>query len=301
MPSQRVGDLSRQKVCLQKADWKSRYDPIIEMTSLRKMNQARLFIPALLLTVFLLTGPVKTELGGIQAGISSSTAPPGGSANLQRFSRSHFSFSLDLYSALAGQDPAKNQDGIENEMLSNNLLFSPYCVSVALAIMFLGAGAGSSTALELRSALHLNNFSFSDVHDSYQTVLNQLTDPYYSEILTTANGIFQQEGLSISNKYKRALGEFYAGAALQPVDFARNPQSAMDRINLWARNLTDGKINNLLPRSTDIVSTTRLVLASALAFRSKWLFRFDPAMTFDKGLFYATSKKRYCNLHYLVK
>lgn len=291
MPSQRVDDLSRHKVSLQKADWKSRYDPIIEITSLRKMSQAKLLILALLLTVVLLIGPVESELGGIPAGTS--TAPPGGSANLQRFSRSHFSFSLDLYSALARQDPAKNQDGIENETVSNNLLFSPYCVSVALAIMFLGAGAGSSTALELRSALHLNNFSFSDVHDSYQTVLNQLNDTYYSEIFTTANGIFQQEGLSISNKYKRALGEFYAGAALQPVDFTRNPQSAMDRINLWARNLTDGKINNLLPRSTDIASTTRLVLASALSFRSNWLFRFDPTMTFDKGLFYVTSEKRY--------
>lgn len=165
----------------------------------------------------------------------------GGVVDLQRFSRSHFAFSLDLYSALAEQSPSNSEGEI------GNLLFSPYCVSTALSMIFLGAGAGSSTSLELRSALHLNNFSFSDVHDSYKTVLSKLADPYYAEILVAMNGIFQQEGTYISEKYKRALEEFYY-VRIQPMDSVRNPQLAVD--NFLAKNFTRQKILHLFHKST---------------------------------------------------
>jgi serine protease inhibitor len=222
--------------------------------------------------------------------VNSVTGSSGGTGvvDLQRFSRSHFAFSLDLYSALASQSPANN----EGE--AGNLLFSPYSVSTALSMIFLGAGAGSTTSLQLRSALHLNNFSFSDVHDSYKTVINKLSDPYYTEILVTMNGIFQQEGLYISEKYKRALEEFY-NVQIQPMDFMRHPQLAVDNINSWARNFTKQEIPHSLHKTTapaSIKPELGINLANGLAFRSHWLYRFDPASTFDKGLFYTTSKKR---------
>ncbi|KAI9559716.1 hypothetical protein GHT06_013721 [Daphnia sinensis] len=212
-----------------------------------------------------------------------------GVVDLQRFSRSHFAFSLDLYSALASQSPANHEDE------AGNLLFSPYSVSTALSMIFLGAGSGSTTSLQLRSALHLNNFSFSDVHDSYKTVINKLTDPYYADILVTMNGIFQQQDTYISEKYKRALEEFY-NVRIEPVDFVRHPQLAVDSINSWARNFTKQTIPRPLYKPTvqpSINPQLGITLANGLAFRSHWLFRFDPASTFDKGLFYTTSKKRF--------
>ena len=214
---------------------------------------------------------------------------------LQRFSRSHFAFSLDLYSALAAQSPARDsEEGGSGDASETNLLFSPYSLSTALAMIFMGAGAGSSTSLQLRSALHLNNFSFSDVHATYTTVLAKLADPYYGQVLTVANGIFQQQEseqqvTDTDSTYRRALEEFY-GAQMQTVDFGRPPM-AVAAINAWASNLTDGRISSL-GSAAGVDQTTRLVLASGLAFRSQWLFRFDPAMTFDKGLFYTSSKKR---------
>lgn len=211
-----------------------------------------------------------------------------GVVDLQRFSRSHFAFSLDLYSALA------NQSSANSESEDGNLLFSPYSISTALSMIFLGAGAGSSTSLQLRSALHLNNFSFSDVHDSYKTVLSKLADPYYGEILVSVNNIFQQEGIFISEKYKRALEEFY-NVQIQPMDFKRHPQLVVDNLNLWARNFTGQKMSHLRQQSLTpalIDPELGITLTNGLAFRSHWLFRFDPASTFDKGLFYTTSKKR---------
>lgn len=68
---------------------------------------------------------------------------------LQRFSRSHFAFSLDLYSALIATKDSSFQP-------ESNLLFSPFGVSTVLGMVFLGAGAGSSTSVQLRSALKLN-------------------------------------------------------------------------------------------------------------------------------------------------
>lgn len=256
-----------------RADWKSRYEPL----RMDKQRPARLATFLLALCVFI--SPVRS-----QQPVNTSA----GGGGLQRFSRAHFAFSLDLYSALASQDPADDSDG-DGDV--GNVFFSPYSVSTLLAMMFLGAGPGSSTALQLRSALHLNNFSFSEVHASYKTVLNKLADPYYPNVLASANGIFQPEGIFISDKYKRALGEFY-DAALQPIDFARHPQMTIDSINQWARNLTKGKISSLLHEQTVMDASSHLILANALAFRSQWLFRFDPDLTFEKGLFYTTSKKR---------
>ena len=259
-----------------RADWKSRYEPV-QLKRVDHQWPSRLATFLLILSAFIIfcIVPVKSQ--------SVNTA---GGAGLQRFSRAHFAFSLDLYSALASQNPANGSDGDVG-----NVLFSPYSVSTVLAMMFLGAGPGSPTALQLRSALHLNNFSFSEVHSSYKTVLNKLADPYYSQVLAAANGIFQQEGLFISDKYKRALSEFYS-TAFHPVDFAR-PQTISDSINQWAKNLTEGKISSFLHKPSVIDPSTRIILANALAFRSQWLFRFDPALTFDKGLFYTTSKRRY--------
>lgn len=212
-----------------------------------------------------------------------------GMVDLQRFSRSHFAFSLDLYSALA------NQSSTNSESEDGNLLFSPYSISTALSMIFLGAGAGSSTSFQLRSALHLNNFSFTEVHDSYKTVLSKLADPYYGEILVTVNNIFQQEGIYISEKYKRALEEFY-NVQIQSLDFKRHPQLVVENLNSWARNFTGHqKMTRLRPQYTTPPlpdPELGITLTNGLAFRSNWLFRFDPASTFDKGLFYTTSKKR---------
>ena len=116
----------------------------------------------------------------------------------------------------------------------------------------------------------------------------------------------------------RALAEFYA-ADIQSQDFQTNPQAAMNNINEWVRNLTKGsylfikkncsiisfhyqfimfycirwigKISHVLPKGID--QATKIAVVNGLAFRSQWLFRFDPGMTFDKGLFYTTSKKRF--------
>jgi len=202
---------------------------------------------------------------------------------LQRFSQSQFTFSLDLYSALAatGQNVSDTQ---------SNLLFSPFGVSAVLGMIFLGTGAGSSTSLQLRSALQLNSLGFNDVHSSYKTVLSKLGDPYYAGVMAAASGVFQQKGLSISDKYKRALDEFYS-STMQLVDFLQQPQGAVDAINAWASNVTHGNFSSLIQQPLD--PSARLLVVNGLAFRSQWLFRFDPAMTFDKGLFYTTTKKRF--------
>ena len=214
----------------------------------------------------------------------------GGGLDLQRFSRSHFAFSLDLYSVLADQKPI-HSDGEAD----GNLLFSPYTISTALSMIFLGAGAGSNTSMQLRSALQLNNFSFSAVHDSYKAVLNKLADPYYGEILATVNNIYQHDDKFVSEKYKRALEEFYH-VQIQRMDHMRRHLANDDNSNPPNRNDTKRQLSFHLQKSAadqlPSAHQSGLTMVNGLAFRSDWLFRFDPASTFDKGLFYTTSKKR---------
>lgn len=127
------------------------------------------------------------------------------------------------------------------------------------------------------------------VHASFETVLNNLDR--HAEGLAAANGLFQQQGaFEVSETYRRALDEYY-DAAVQPLNFRGQPLQAMEYINAWARNGTHGKVERLLRRPLD--PHTQLVLVNALTFRSQWLYAFDARLTFDKGLFYTTSYKRF--------
>ena len=109
-----------------------------------------------LTTLAVLSMVVSHNVFGVAASSSSTST-------LQYFSRSHFAFSLDLYSALVATQQNLSQT-------QSNLLFSPFGVSTVLGMIFLGSGAGSSTSQQLRSALKLNRLGW-----TYLT-LSHLTD-----------------------------------------------------------------------------------------------------------------------------
>lgn len=80
--------------------------------------------------------------------------------NVQRLSRAHFEFTLDLYRHLM-EAPGGRE----------NVLFSPYSIYNVLSMLFLGAGATSDTSRQLREALHYTNLSYAEVHNAFKLVL----------------------------------------------------------------------------------------------------------------------------------
>jgi serpin B len=179
-------------------------------------------------------------------------------------------FAWDLYQAV------RTQDG--------NLFFSPYSVSLALAMTF--AGARGDTEAEMAQTLHFT-LPQEQLHPAFNALDLSLTADAGADSgfqLNLANAIWGQQGFDFLPAYLDRLAVNY-GAGLQLADFTDPAQREQARamINTWVSAETQGKIKELFVEGT-LTEATRLVLANAIYFRADWETPF-PAESTDPAPF----------------
>ena len=77
----------------------------------------------------------------------------------QALSKSHFEFSLNLFRELTLASSSEEDV---------NFVFSPYCVNLALSMMFLGTRSASPTSNQFRKVLGYEGISYVDVHKAFK-------------------------------------------------------------------------------------------------------------------------------------
>jgi serpin B len=178
-------------------------------------------------------------------------------------------FAFDLYQQLAGQD--------------GNLFYSPYSISLALAMT--RAGAGGETLAEMDRTLHFS-LPAERLHPAFNALDQQLAakaadKPEYVNgepfQLDLANSLWGQSGYDFYPTFLDLLAENY-GAGMHLVDFKTGAESARQTINAWVSEHTGQKIQDLLAPGT-VDPTTRLVLANAIYFKAGWVFPFEEDQT----------------------
>lgn len=183
-------------------------------------------------------------------------------------------FAIDLYHAVRDEE--------------ENLFFSPYSISAAMAMTW--AGARNQTEIQMANTLQFN-FSQEKLHSLFNELdldLNNRNqnpsgnDANYLE-LKICNEVWGQQDYSFLDTYLDTLMMNY-GAGIRLVDFINNPEEARLDINSWVAKQTENKIEDLLAQN-DIMSLTRLVLTNTIYFNASWGIPFDPDQTYD-GLFY---------------
>ena len=193
--------------------------------------------------------------------------------DLQTVVKGNNTFGFDLYQEL------KDKEG--------NLFFSPYSISIALAMTY--AGARGQTEKEMAEVLH---FSLEQelLHSSFsklQSHLNTVQDKGHIK-LSTANSLWAQKGYHFLDTFFD-LNKKYYGAGLNFVDFKKETEAARKTINIWVKDKTQQKIKELIkPGMVD--SLTTLVLCNAIYFKGDWLSQFDKKRTIDAD-FYVTPDK----------
>ena len=172
-------------------------------------------------------------------------------------------FAFDLYRNL-------HQEG-------ENLFFSPYGVSLALAMVY--TGSHGATEEQIAGVLH---FELAP-HDLilvfgglYSRLLGQGTGSFQ---LRLANSLWWQEGFELRQVFSDTLRK-RLGATVKPLDFSTIPDRAVGTINGWASRETGGQIKELLPRGS-LTPLTRLLVANAITFRATWQTRFNADYTHD--------------------
>ncbi len=196
-------------------------------------------------------------------------SPTSAKDDMARLVSGNTAFALDLYQALLDAN-------------NGNLFYSPYSISVALAMT--QAGARGSTLAQMNSALHftLSGESLHQAFNALQLALasrqanaNQPDVKDYQ--LNIANSTWGQSGYKFMQGYLDLLAENY-GAGMRLVDFKADPEKARQLINDWVAQQTAQKIKDLIPQGS-INDLTRLVLANAIYFNAGWLHTFDAAKT----------------------
>jgi serpin B len=168
---------------------------------------------------------------------------------------------------------------------AENVFFSPYSISLALAMTY--AGARGATETEMGDVLHFEPTG-QGIHPVFNWLdlqldeRDQIAPPSEGEgfELRIANAVWGQEGYGFLEDYLDTLAVNY-GAGLRLTDFMGDPESSRIAINDWASEETEGKVEDLLPPSTINVET-RLVLTNAIYFVAPWRKPFDEAETRDE-------------------
>ena len=200
--------------------------------------------------------------------------PAASAAELAELVGGNTAFAFDLYQALRTKE-----DG--------NVVYSPYSVSLALAMAY--AGARGETERQMAGTLHFS-LPQEQLHPAFNTLSQELdrrvqgaggTDGRGFQ-LSVANALWGQEDVQFLSEFLDLLAANY-GAEMRRLDFARE-EKARKTINDWVNKQTEGRIEELVPPGV-LDASTRLVLTNAVYFNAAWARQFDPRRTQD-GVFY---------------
>ena len=164
---------------------------------------------------------------------------------------------------------------------SENLVFSPYSISLAFSMAYAGAHGETETQM----ARTLGYLPQETQHPAFNALDRRVSQPAGADgdsgtpfQLNVANAVWGQLGYPFEGFYLDTLARHY-GAGLQTVDF-RQTVAATEEINDRVSGETEGRIEDLLPPET-IDPDTRMVLTNAIYFNASWSYKFEESATED--------------------
>ena len=171
---------------------------------------------------------------------------------------------FDLYHQLATEE-------------KENLFFSPYSISTALAMTY--AGARGETAEQMNTTLHFGGQIVTHPAFAYlRTALDRIQKKENIQ-LNVANALWPQKDLEFRTEFIDLTQKHYA-SELHPVNYPTDSEGARNQINQWVEKQTHEKIKDLIGEA-DLNALTRLVLVNAIYFKGNWAAQFDPKQTHD--------------------
>jgi serpin B len=183
-------------------------------------------------------------------------------------------FAFKLYQALKGNE--------------GNLFYSPYSISLALAMTY--AGASGETAQQMAATLQFM-LDQKRLHPAFNWLDAELASRGEGAQgkdgkgfrLNVANAIWGQKDYEFLPAFLDVLAENY-GAGLRILDFITETEKSRLAINDWVSDRTEGRIKDLIQPGA-INELTRLVLTNAIYFNAAWDNPFNDKTT-TNGPFY---------------
>jgi serpin B len=223
------------------------------------------FVLAILFLLLSACGPTASIA---KSALQRSTSPSVQAEDFDSLTDENNAFALNLYQSLRARD--------------GNLVYSPYSISLALAMTYAGARGG--TEAQMAQTLHFLP------QDKLHPALNALdlelarrgeagSEDATPLQLNIANAVWAEQTFPFLQSYLDLLAQNY-GAGIQLADFINQYEAVRKEINGWVSNETNDKIQDLLPEGV-LKPSTRMVLVNAIYFKADWMIPFDPNNTHD--------------------
>jgi len=202
----------------------------------------------------------KSEVELIKSSELRQTEPTVPQSDLEKLVSGNSRFTFNLYQALRDDD--------------ENLFFSPFSISIALAMTY--AGAREQTETQMAETLHyyLPQTHLHPAFNYLDMLLNPLNSTGSQEEkafqLNIANSLWGQKDYPFLPGFLDVIAMNY-GSGLRLVDFIPEDRREEARlaINEWVGQQTEQKILELIEEDI-LTEYTRLVLANAIYFMGDW-------------------------------
>lgn len=169
------------------------------------------------------------------------------------------SFGIDLFRVTATSE-------------DKNMMLSPLSASTALTILL--NGCNTQTYLQIRDMLGYQGLTTDEVNAAYHSLVAQLLNIDPEVKLSLANSAWYRQGFKVKTAYLDTIGSAF-DAEIAGLDF--NSPSALETINKWASDNTNGKI----PKVLDAIDPYAVMfLMNALYFKGTWTYQFETSQTF---------------------
>jgi serpin B len=197
--------------------------------------------------------------------VTSPDTPPD---DIQTLVENNNTFAFDLYQSLQTQN--------------ENLIYSPYSISLALAMTY--AGARGETESQMAQTLHF--LRQEQLHPAFNSLDLQLAERGKAQSedetplqLNIANAVWAEQTYPFLQGFLDTIALNY-GAGIRLADFINQYEAVRKEINDWVSNQTEGKIKDLIPEGV-LNTDTRMALVNAIYFKADWLSPFDAESTQD--------------------
>ncbi|MCJ7738330.1 MAG: serpin family protein [Anaerolineae bacterium] len=236
-----------------------------------KNPRTTLFATLALFTVLNLLGCASPQAADSVTQSSSKpreSAPDVHDDSVSALAKGNSAFAFDLYQQIRGG--------------SENIFYSPYSISAALAMTY--AGARGETGQQMARTLHYT-LPQDELHPAFNWLDQTLAGRGESAQgqddggfrLRVVNTIWGQKDYAFLMEYLDTLARNY-GAGLRILDFAADAEAARQAINDWVSEQTEERITDLIPEGV-LDPTTRLVLTNAIYFNAAWMYPFPEHQT----------------------
>ena len=164
-----------------------------------------------------------------------------------------------------------------------NLFYSPYSLYTAMAVVYAGA-SGQHRNAEFQDVMgigvpsdrfhrNLNSLDLTLLNDSVRPGEEDTEAADSRPTLSVANGLWIQDGLEVRPGFLNTVTANY-GMVLAQLDFRKAPKQAVEAINQWVDEATQGKIKQAIG-PTSITDDTSLVVTNAVYFKGDWEDQFE--------------------------